>query len=134
MHLIITFTGTQLSTLKTKMVAFASSSSTFNLTPTFSQLLTVLSNWWECHPHYLPNVILFPPNPVGRTLHIHLINSCLAPDTGSLISCTLDVLCKRCPCLSLLVEWHHRTSASEQTGQALLHQLHQQCCSYCTLL
>ena len=51
----------------------------------------------ECHPHYLPNIIFLFPSPVGRALCIHLTSSCLAPDTGSLISCTLDMFYKRCP-------------------------------------
>ena len=95
--LIIAFAGTQLCALKAKVVPFASST-TFSLAPAFCQLLTALGNWWECRPHYLPNFTFFSPPPVGRALCMHLTYSYLAPDTGSLISGTLHVLCKRCPC------------------------------------
>ena len=77
---------------KTKMEAFASSK-TFSLAPTVRHLLTALINWWDCRPHYLPNITFFPPAPVGRTLHIHLTCSCLAPNTARLIGCMFDVLC-----------------------------------------
>ena len=92
--LVITCACTQLCALKAKAVALTSTT-TFGLASTFGQLFAALGNWWEGHPYYLPNVIFQSPSPVGRALCIHLTNSCLAPDTGSLISCTLDMLSKR---------------------------------------
>ena len=55
-QLVITCASTQLCALKAKAVALAPTT-TFSLAPAFGQLFAALCNWWECHPHYLPNVV-----------------------------------------------------------------------------
>ena len=117
-HLFLIFAYTKLCALKTGMIAFSMNSASY---PAFNS-----GQWVEelstrlVRPHHLSAISSWQgfqfsfctlvPGPIYSLLGRHIIWHAAGE-------------------LCLLVEWHHKTTASKQTSPVIPHQLRPQCCS-----